>query len=406
MRHGHGQDHADQRGHDLHGGALLRVVLGAHLEHLAARCGYTPGALRQRHRHECARDVLDRRLAAVDEQLRERPVADQAAPLEIRGNVDADRHLAGTQAAPQIADGGGVFAYAHDSGRLHVRDERTRHRRSRFVDHCGAEAAHVEVDRVAEQQHLQQRNADDHAERQPVAPQLADLLGGDGEDARRDHATARPAGELIVVGFEARGGDEHVFETGSHALDLALHPMLLEQRADAAFRIGTLRIEQGVQAIAELRDALHEVLAVERAARGAHVVGFDLDHDRVDGIHELPRRALRHEAPAIEDGEAVASLRFVHVVRRHQDRGAAVDQLEQAFPEIATALRIDCTGRLVEQQQLGLVQRGGRKREPLLLSAAHRSRALLAPVFQMVLAQPLLDARGAHACRRGRRCAR
>ena len=45
------------------------------------------------------------------------------------------------------------------------------------------QAAHVEVDRVAEQQHLHQRNADDHAERQPVAPQLADFLGRDGEDA-------------------------------------------------------------------------------------------------------------------------------------------------------------------------------------------------------------------------------
>ncbi len=181
--------------------------------------------------------------------------------------------------------------------------------------------------------------------------------------------------------------------------------MLFEQRADAAFRIGTVRIEQGVQAIAELRDALHEVLAVERVARGAHVVGFDLDHDRVDGIHELPRRALRHEPPAIEDGEAVAALRFVHVVRRHEDRGAAIDQLEQAFPEIATALRIDCAGRLVEQQQLGLVERGGRKREPLLLSAAHRARALLAPVLQMVLARAAPRCARRAACRRGRRCA-
>ena len=87
-----------------------------------------------------------------------------------------------------------------------------------------------------------------------------------------------------------------------------------------------------MQAIAELRDALHEVLAVERVARGAHVVGFDLDHVRVDGIHELTRRALGHEPAAIEDGEAVAALRLVHVVRRHQDRGAADRPARTGFP--------------------------------------------------------------------------
>ena len=202
--------------------------------------------------------------------------------------------------------------------------------------------------------------------------------------------------EGSVVGFEARGGDEHVLETRSHALDLALYPMLIEQRPDAAFRVRTLRIEQRVQTIAELRDALHVVLAVERVARSAHIVGFDLDDRCVDRIHELARRALRHEAAAIEDGEAVTALRFVHVVRRHQDRRAAVDQLEQAFPEIATTLRVDGAGRLVEQQQLGLMQRGGREREPLLLSAAHGSRALIAPVLQVVLRESFLDARGSH----------
>jgi hypothetical protein len=173
--------------------------------------------------------------------------------------------------------------------------------------------------------------------------------------------------------------------------------MLVEQRADAAFRVRTMRIEQRVQAVAELRDALHVVLAVERVARSSHIVGFDLDHRCVDGIHQLARRAFRHEAAAIENREAVTPLGFVHVVRRHQDRRAAVDQLEQAFPEVPTTLRVDGTGGLVEQQQLWLMQRGGREREPLPLPAAHRSRALIAPVLQVVLRESLLDARGSHS---------
>ena len=53
---------------------------------------------------------------------------------------------------------------------------------------------------------------------------------------------------------------------------------------------------------------------------------------------------------------------------------------EQALPEIAAALRIDRAGRLVEQQQLGRVQRGRGQREALLLAAAHGARALLAQI--------------------------
>src|SRR6185369_13273404 len=117
-------------------------------------------------------------------------VADQVAVFEVSGNVDADRHVAGTQAAPQIADGGCVLGYFHHAARLHIRDERARYRGSRLVDHAGTETAHVEVDRVAEQQHLHHRDADDHAERQPVAAELADFLAGNGEDARHDYATA------------------------------------------------------------------------------------------------------------------------------------------------------------------------------------------------------------------------
>ena len=87
-------------------------------------------------------------------------------------------------------------------------------------------------------------------------------------------------------------------------------------------------------------------------------------------------------APLGEDGEAVAALGFVHVVSRHQDGRAGVGELEQALPEIAAALRIDGAGGLVEQQQLGRVQRRRRERQALLLAAAHGAGALLAQAFR------------------------
>ena len=98
-------------------------------------------------------------------------------------------------------------------------------------------------------------------------------------------------------------------------------------------------------------------------------------------------------APFGEDGEAMAAFGLVHVVSRHQDGGAVVGELEQALPEIAAALRIDRAGGLVEQQQLGRVQRGRRERQALLLAAAHGAGALLAQRLEVVGGALLGDAR-------------
>jgi hypothetical protein len=81
-------------------------------------------ARRQRHRGESAGDVLDRRLAAIDEQLRERLTADDAPALEVGGNVHADRHFAGAQLPAQILGRRSVVAHFHSARRLHVRHQR------------------------------------------------------------------------------------------------------------------------------------------------------------------------------------------------------------------------------------------------------------------------------------------
>src|SRR5712671_6979928 len=51
-------------------------------------------------------------------------------------------------------------------------------------------------------------------------------------------------------------------------------------------------------------------------------------------------------------------------------------------PEFAPRLRIDASGRLVEQQQLRPRQRAGPEREPLLPAARERSRDLLSASFK------------------------
>ena len=106
-------------------------------------------------------------------------------------------------------------------------------------------------------------------------------------------------------------------------------------------------------------------------------------------------RAVGDQHAAVEDGEAMAALGLVHVVRRHQDRGAGIGQLEQLFPEVAARFRIDRAGRLVEEQQLGLVDHRAGQRQALLLAAAHRAGQLLLPILEVVVLEQFVDARAA-----------
>src|SRR5215813_11186635 len=61
-------------------------------------------------------------------------------------------------------------------------------RRVRLIEQRGRKIADIEIDREAEQQQLQRRNADDHRECEPVAAKLHELLADDGEEAPELHA--------------------------------------------------------------------------------------------------------------------------------------------------------------------------------------------------------------------------
>ena len=76
--------------------------------------------------------------------------------------------------------------------RAEVADEPARERGPRLVEHGGRYAPHVEVDRITEEQQLDRRNADDEADRDAVARELAHLLARDREQAAEPLHAARP----------------------------------------------------------------------------------------------------------------------------------------------------------------------------------------------------------------------
>ncbi len=80
----------------------------------------------------------------------------------------------------------------HHVGFAERGDHFARMRRLRLVEHGGGQVADIEVDRVAEQQQLHRRNADDHRERQAIAAQLAQFLDDDREQAAQVHGGFSP----------------------------------------------------------------------------------------------------------------------------------------------------------------------------------------------------------------------
>ena len=90
-----------------------------------------------------------------------------------------------------------------------------------------------------------------------------------------------------------------------------------------------------------------------------------------------PRRAIssrgepmRDDLAVVDDRHAVAEpLGLVHVVGRQQDGPAAVAQITDHVPELAPRLRVQASGRLVEEEQLGVADQGDGDGQPLLLAA-------------------------------------
>ena len=95
----------------------------------------------------------------------------------------------------------------------------------------------------------------------------------------------------------------------------------------------------------------------------------------------------------------MAALGLVHVMGRNQHRHAVVGEPMDLVPEVAARLRVDAGGRLVEQQQLGLVHHRGGQREPLLPAARELPGELLAAIGQAELVERFVDPRLGHRSR-------
>src|SRR5271165_2139835 len=182
-------------------------------------------------------------------------------------------------------------------------------------------------------------------------------------EPRRDPAVAVADGGLGVADRLARVGHEHVVEGGpGHAHRLDGHRQAREQLGhEVLTRLHRERHQALVEACVD-----PEHLG-QRPDGGLVVRGADLDAVLANrGLQRL-RSVDRHDGPVVDDGDPVAVLRFVHVVRGQEDRDVlALFKLVDVVPDGDPGLRVEPHRRLVEEQHPRRVEQAARDLQPAL----------------------------------------
>src|SRR5580704_3673756 len=217
-------------------------------------------------------------------------------------------------------------------------------------------------------------------------------------EPRRDPAVAVADRSLGVADGFAGVGHEHVVEGGpGHAHRLDRHRQAREQL--------------GYEVLARLHRERHQSLVhgrlepehlSQRADRGLVVRGAYLHPVLADRGLERFWRVDRHDGPVVDDGDPVAVLRLVHVVRGQEDRDVlALFQVVDVVPDGHPGLRVESDRRLIEEQHPGRVQQAARDLQPALHAAGvggdHAAPPVPQPDHLEHLTQPRRERRLGHA---------
>ena len=116
-------------------------------------------------------------------------------------------------------------------------------------------------------------------------------------------------------------------------------------------------------------------------------------HAQAGSAAQLLDGALGDERPVADHPDPIAHLLDLsHQVAREDERAPALAERAHELAHLGHARRIEPVGRLVEDQQLGVLEQGGRDAEPLL----HPERVGRGPVARAI-AQPDLGEHGLDA---------
>jgi hypothetical protein len=217
-----------------------------------------------------------------------------------------------------------------------------------LVDHRDRDVADIGVDGIAEQDQLDQRDHDDHAEGHPVAAQLGQFLEKTARCARkRSHWRPSPVavtktssrlGRTVrsIVARRSAG-----WPSGSPPDRRCVFDEHPQRALQAGRRHDALAAQKRRRISAQVRPSISTTLAPMAA-----ISAWACRRPLLTGFH---------------DRDLVAALGLVHEMGGHNNRGAAIDEVEKLLPEMPARFRVDRRGRLVQEQQLRFVQHGRRQ---------------------------------------------
>src|SRR5258706_3242347 len=119
-----------------------------------------------------------------------------------------------------------------------------------------------------------------------------------------------------------------------------------------------------------------------------------------DQLLQVFRRVERDDRSVVDDGDAIAVLGLLHIVRRHEHRDAFLEaELHEVLPDVAARLRIETDRRFVEKKNLGMVKQAARDLETPLHAARIGSNLLARLVGQVHHREQLFGSRGERLAR-------
>ena len=119
-----------------------------------------------------------------------------------------------------------------------------------------------------------------------------------------------------------------------------------------------------------------------RFAAGQRLLAANLDDGGPEGARAyVGRRADRDDLAFVDDRDAVAEpLGLLDIVRGQQDGALLVAKGADERVDLVTRLRVETARRLIQEQELRIVDQREREREALLLPAGKPGIVLVAPV--------------------------
>src|SRR5947208_3428368 len=216
---------------------------------------------------------------------------------------------------------------------------------------------------------------------------------------RRAKAQVRTTSTTHVSGRRSRGSasarklNEDLLELGLAHLAIPHQHSLLVQPAED---LGQALVE-GVHRV------LHELsagVALQYPGQPGQALrrhGVEAERDHVpdaDLALELVGGALSQDAPVLDEGDLVAELlRLAHVVRGQDDgRPPLATEGGDLRPQADGDVWVEAQGRLVEEEDLGVIEQRLGEGEPLLETGGERVVLGLGVTAQLALLDELVDA--------------